>query len=678
MELPVIAIPHTPVFHLTDAMPLPKGTIPVAMHAKSLEAQQKLALSFYKFLSTSEPPPALLKLNEGINNFVALINIPKTNKVKVIFCPGMGSSPIGSEPSAIDNQLLFLHGDGSPALGPPLPLSFPADATHRKEVSVLTEAQFAATVTVKGAAYCYPLLTSTHITAKELVMKMAPIPAYFVYDGFHSDLHAGVVYERLMRHNDVDNEMVTNLKVFLRGCMSGQTGTGPRPYLTEAVFSAPPPAAARMWAKEKFVQCFPSLHPTVVDEESPGGLFRPAPHTGLNPEMTAFLKAFTAKVTPTPSPDPSPEKKDEHKSSMSASELEVTLQMCGLPPDGDITMLPRWFQDCAARGTSEQYQLTIIRKWMMGESYYDDADVPLTATLLKMIRKRAWCGNDGNISRPSLVNAMEGISPFAMVDMDEDAVARFNDEAALLESASLVSVADIRAVRKKMKLSVPSEAEEFMLILKRFANLLYALFSARCPLFQCIQELIIALKAFSREARRNMSQATKASILWIGLLQARQFALGEMHILFEYTQMHQDLRAKKTCIHHGEVPVDLLSPASTKRPRDGDEGGSPSKHKKVADNPNTWHTMLKDALVHPMRIAGNPSFTKVVQFCRCEPYKLLPKINQVCAPNLFLGRCFLASKCTKDHRMATGPEAKDILRMLDPFIKDPAKIKAGP
>ena len=175
-----------------------------------------------------------------------------------------------------------------------------------------------------------------------------------------------------------------------------------------------------------------------------------------------------------------------------------------------------------------------------------------------------------------------------------------------------------------------------------------------------------------------MSQATKASILWIGLLQARQFALGEMHILFEYTQMHQDLRAKKTCIHHGEVPVDLLSPASTKRPRDSDEGGSPSKHKKVADNPNTWHTMLKDALVHPMRIAGNPSFTKVVQFCRCEPYKLLPKINQVCAPNLFLGRCFLASKCTKDHRMATGPEAKDILRMLDPFIKDPAKIKAGP
>ena len=80
MELPVIAIPHTPVFHLTDAMPLPKGTIPVAMHAKSLEAQQKLALSFYNFLSTSEPPPALLKLNEGINNFVALINIPKQTR----------------------------------------------------------------------------------------------------------------------------------------------------------------------------------------------------------------------------------------------------------------------------------------------------------------------------------------------------------------------------------------------------------------------------------------------------------------------------------------------------------------------------------------------------------------------------------------------------------------------
>jgi hypothetical protein len=229
---------------------------------------------------------------------------------------------------------------------------------------------------------------------------------------------------------------------------------------------------------------------------------------------------------------------------MSAGELEVTLEMCGQPRDGDLSMLPQWFQDCAAKGTSEQYQLTIIRKWMMNNCYYDDADIPMTATLLKMIRKRAWCGTDGNISRPSLVNAMEGLSPFAMQDMDENAVAHFNDENALLDSASLVSVADIRALRKKVKLSVPTEAEEFMLILKRFANLLYALFSARCPLFRCTQEVIIAIKAFSREARRTMSQATKASILWIGLLQARQFALGEMQILFEYTQMHQDLRAK--------------------------------------------------------------------------------------------------------------------------------------
>ena len=676
METPLVAMDHTPVLHITDSMPLPKGTVPVALHAKSLECQRKMALGFYKFLIATEPPPPLLKLNEGSNYFVALVNVPKTCKVKVVFCPGMGSSPIGEEPSAIDDHLLFLHGDGSQELGPPLPLSFSSAAANQKEVSVLTEAQFTATVTAKGENYPYPLVASRYITEKKLLMKLAPIPAYFVYDGFHHDLNAGLVYERLMKHNNVENDMFTYLKHFLRGCISGQPGGGPRPYLKEDVFSSPPSAEARLWAKRKFIECFPSLHPTVVDDEASGGLYLSSPKSGLNPEITAFLKAFTAKVTPDSSPTATPTKVDE-KSTMSAGELEVTLEMCGQPRDGDLSMLPQWFQDCAAKGTSEQYQLTIIRKWMMNNCYYDDADIPMTATLLKMIRKRAWCGTDGNISRPSLVNAMEGLSPFAMQDMDEDAVAHFNDENALLDSASLVSVADIRALRKKVKLSVPTEAEEFMLILKRFANLLYALFSARCPLFRCTQEVIIAIKAFSREARRTMSQATKASILWIGLLQARQFALGEMQILFEYTQMHQDLRAKKSCIHHGEVPAELVNTTTNKRQTENDEGSGNPKRPKPASNPNTWNSKLRKALVQPMRVAGNPSFTKVMQFCKCDAYKMLPKANNICVPNMFLGRCYHAAKCQKEHNIATDDEATEIIKMLDAFIKDPAKIKAG-
>ena len=133
----------------------------------------------------------------------------------------------------------------------------------------------------------------------------------------------------------------------------------------------------------------------------------------------------------------------------------------------------------------------------MNASFFDDADVPLTATLLKTIRKRAWTVKEGNISRPSLVNALDGISPFAMLDMDEDAFANFNDEDALLDAASLVSVADLRLLRQRLKAVVPVEAEDFLLLLKQFGNLLFALFSEHSPLFKCMWEIIWAYRGYS-------------------------------------------------------------------------------------------------------------------------------------------------------------------------------------
>ena len=90
--------------------------------------------------------------------------------------------------------------------------------------------------------------------------------------------------------------------------------------------------------------------------------------------------------------------------------------------------------------------------------YYDDTDLPLTAPLLKMIMKISWTGRGENVTRPSLVHAIEGLSPFAIMDIDEDQVALLNAEGYLINSASLVSVNNLRAQRKQMKISVPVDA----------------------------------------------------------------------------------------------------------------------------------------------------------------------------------------------------------------------------
>ena len=107
----------------------------------------------------------------------------------------------------------------------------------------------------------------------------------------------------------------------------------------------------------------------------------------------------------------------------------------------------------------------------MLNTFYDDADVPLTSPLLKMIIKRSWTGKDGNINRTSLLHAMEGFSPFTMLDLSEDEVALLNNEDDLTTSASLVGVANLRQQRKKQKYCIPAEVDGFMLMLKRYANL---------------------------------------------------------------------------------------------------------------------------------------------------------------------------------------------------------------
>ena len=120
-------------------------------------------------------------------------------------------------------------------------------------------------------------------------------------------------------------------------------------------------------------------------------------------------------------------------------------------------------------------------------------------------------------------------------------MALLNDEQDLLNTASLVSVSNIRRQRNMIKISIPAEANEFMLMLKRFANLLYYLFTDSCPFFKTLLEVIWDLREYSREARKHMTMSTRVSILWIVLLQSRQLALGEVNLLCEFTTMNEDL-----------------------------------------------------------------------------------------------------------------------------------------
>ena len=173
-----------------------------------------------------------------------------------------------------------------------------------------------------------------------------------------------------------------------------------------------------------------------------------------------------------------------------------------------------------------------------------------------------------------------------------------------------------------------------------------------------------------------MSARTKASILWIMLLQARQFSLGEVNILCEFSTMHSDLRAKKAAIHHGEVPKELIDNSST-APEDEDNGGQ-GKHKRRKLEDATWNHKLKAALAGPLAAAGHPSFSKIMRFCKQDAYGVFSKKSGICAPHAILGTCFHGEKCNKRHITASDQQADEALKLLTPFLKTPTAVNEGP
>ena len=85
----------------------------------------------------------------------------------------------------------------------------------------------------------------------------------------------------------------------------------------------------------------------------------------------------------------------------------------------------------------------IIRKNIENNFIFDDADVPLTAQLVRMVNKQSWYGKESNTHRPSILNATEGLSPFIVLDLDGDEVTRLNYDTDALHTASHTTVEDI-------------------------------------------------------------------------------------------------------------------------------------------------------------------------------------------------------------------------------------------
>ena len=170
-----------------------------------------------------------------------------------------------------------------------------------------------------------------------------------------------------------------------------------------------------------------------------------------------------------------------------------------------------------------------------------------------MILKRDWSAGDLG-RRAVFANTMKGLLSFVMLDLMEEDVALMYKLDNDLKSALSVTMSDVQAAQAKVQAKVPESPEEFITMLCCYTNLMYALFNSECFLYKELNKMMKTLCTYSPNVLANVSWETKASILWITLLQSRRFAQGKMEgdtpCLGEFTHMRNMISAKVCHQYH--------------------------------------------------------------------------------------------------------------------------------
>jgi hypothetical protein len=658
-------------------LPGAAGQVGAIIGQVDIDVSKQRAVDLYQFFT--DPNRNFLQLNLDNTPRPCIVGVPNSKKVRLLHCMGVGASALGTV-SVLDDQLLFLTGDGGPDIGSPLPLVLPKSSIDMQRVFTMTPEIFYASMTTEGANYAWPLYPRARANEAqtfESVMQLAPIPSFLVLDGFTKDLDAAEIIERMDGLDDTDGDMYTHLRKFLMACLTGHNANDRCPRLQLDQILAPVSVQARIWAGKKFQDTYPTLRP-----RPPAA----ADAQPIQPEVAAILAQLLRNQQQAPvaqqqhqQAQVNPNDDDETVYNMSRQEFESTLIMCGLNPQAAKEELPAWYRLAAAKGMTEAFRSTVVRKHIMETFRYEDAEVPLTNQLLKMVTKRNWTGKEGNVNHPSLVTATEGLSPFLVMELTDDEVASINIDDDLLLDAKNVTASELKTARNKMKAKVPDTTDDLITLLKCYANLLFALFSEECPLFKCIEKTIIAIKAYSKNARNSFSMSTKASILWVVLKQSRKFAIGEMDVIQAFKAMHRKLAEGGASFLHAETPADLhITPKKAQEKRKPEN--EPKEAKKILkknNNPNLYHPKVEAALKEALRIAKYPNFMTIMKYCETDPNDIFPGYTRKCTPNAVLGRCREGSNCTRSHAPLSDADVSRILEKLKKFIDNPSGVLQG-
>ena len=148
---------------------------------------------------------------------------------------------------------------------------------------------------------------------------------------------------------------------------------------------------------------------------------------------------------------------------------------------------------------------------MHNTKFYDGHRVPLPATFLNTIKNRKYISEDLGLTYRT---SQKGFTLLVVALLDEDKILSINELHECITRAYLTSPEDIKKLLK-LTSKLPNSMKSFMEQLKVFANLLYALFTASCPLFLELKTIIRSLMDYKPAAQALTKGQQRAAIAWI-------------------------------------------------------------------------------------------------------------------------------------------------------------------
>ena len=104
-----------------------------------------------------------------------------------------------------------------------------------------------------------PPFKNSNLTHEGIIIKIIPISAFLVYDGFYADLDIITIYRLIKTLDNVAEPAIQALFTFLRGCITRRLVNDTGNFIPTSVFMYSTPPVARKWGLNKFNITFPTL-----------------------------------------------------------------------------------------------------------------------------------------------------------------------------------------------------------------------------------------------------------------------------------------------------------------------------------------------------------------------------------------------------------------------------------